>query len=272
MKGDIIMASDKAFQDEINSFNKLKKMLANSTAFQAPAGADAGFPDFGFTLMLPNKKINLHIEYKNAHTAQMGSMRDWIFDGSKYHSNDKNSEQKQELLTIMNNTPDAIKNGKRLLSDLQKHFSSQVKSIYSGAMTVIKDNVTRKAAAKNFANNTKNYQIANIANSSLGDKILTHYKTKFKKSSSKFRADGHVLIMMIKDEMWYVDKTNVSDVEMKMIAASLGIKSLNKLSGLVAALEVRIQPRGLNSAKPASIDVMASYRLKGKPSGGQKVI
>lgn len=266
------MASDKAFQDEINSFNKLKKMLANSTAFQAPAGADAGFPDFGFTLMLPNKKINLHIEYKNSHTAQMGSMRDWIFDGNKYYTNDKNSEQKQELLTIMNNTPDAIKNGKRLLSDLQKHFSSQVKSIYSGAMTVIKDNVTRKAAAKNFANSTKNYQIANIANSTLGDKILTHYKTKFKKSSSKFRADGHVLIMMIKDEMWYVDKTSVSDAEMKIIAASLGIKSLNKLSGLVAALEVRIQPRGLNSDKPASIDVMASYRLKGKPSGGQKVI
>ena len=44
------MASDKAFQDEINSFNKLKKMLANSTAFQAPAGADAGFPDFGFLI------------------------------------------------------------------------------------------------------------------------------------------------------------------------------------------------------------------------------
>ena len=267
------MASDKAFQDEINSFNKLKKMLGNATVFQAPAGADAGFPDFGFTLMMPKKKINLHIEYKNAHTAQMGSMRDWIFDGKKFYTNDKNSEQKQELLTIMNNTNTAVANGKRLLADLQKHFSSEVKSIYSGAMTVIKDNVTRKAAAKNFANSTKNYQIANIANSTLGDKILTHYKTKFKKSSSKFRADGHVLIMMIKDEMWYVDKSNtVTDADMKMIASFLGIKNLNKLSDLVAALEVRIQPRGLNSDKPASIDVMASYRLKGKPTNGQKLI
>jgi len=267
------MASDKAFQDEINAFNKLQKMLKNAIAFQKPAGADAGFPDFGFTLLLPNKKINLHIEYKNAHTAQMGSMRDWIFDGTKYYTKDKNSEQKQELLTIMNKTPDAIKNGKRLLSDLQKHFSSEVKSIYSGAMTVIKDNVTRKAAAKNFANRTKNYQIANIVNSTLGDKILTHYKSKFKKTSAKFRADDHVLIMMIKDEMWYVDKTGgVTEADMKMIASFLGIKSLNKLGGLVAALEVRIQPRGLNSDKPASIDVMASYRLKGKPSGGQKVI
>jgi hypothetical protein len=267
------MASDKAFQDEINAFNKLKNMLGSAIVFQAPAGADAGFPDFGFTLILPNKKINLHIEYKNAHTAQMGSMRDWVFDGNKYYTNDKNSEQKQELLTIMNNTPDAIKNGKRLLSDLQKYFSSQVKSIYSGAMTVIKDNVARKAAAKNFANSTKNYQIANIANSTLGDKILTHYKSKFKKSSTKFSANGHVLIMMIKDEMWYVDKSSsVTDADIKMIASFLGIKSLNKLNGLVAALEVRIQPRGLNSDKPASIDVMASYRLKGKPTGGQKVI
>lgn len=267
------MASDKAFQDEINSFDKLKKLLGNAVAFQEPAGADAGFPDFGFTLILPKKKINLHIEYKNAHTAQMGSMRDWIFDGEKFYTNDKNSEQKQELLAIMNNTPTAVANGKRLLTDLQKHFSGEVKSIYSGAMSVIKDKAARKAAAKNFANSTKNYQIANIANSTLGDKILTHYKTKFKKSKEKHRADGHVLIMMIKDEMWYVDKsTSVTDADMKMIASFLGITSLNKLTGLVAALEVRIQPRGLNSDKPASIDVMASYRLKGKPINGKKVI
>ena len=49
--------------------------------------------------------------------------------------------------------------------------------------------------------------------------------------------------------------------------------SLNQLRGLTAQLECRIQPRGLTSkgAKPTSIDVMASYRLKGRPQGGVKV-
>jgi hypothetical protein len=268
------VASDKAFQDEINAFAKLDKKLGNvATAFQRPAGADAGFPDFGFTITLPSKKIDLHIEYKNAHTAQMGSMRDWIFDGQKFYTNDNKSEQKQELLAIMNNTSAAISNGKRLLADLKQYFSSEIKSIYSGAMTVIKDNVARKAAAQNFASKTKNYQIANIADRSLGDKILGHYKNKFKKSRNAGRAQGHMLIMMIKDEMWYVDTFgSVSAEDMKIIASYLGTSKLNKLGNLVAALEVRIQPRGLNSAKPASIDVMASYRLKGRPSGGTKVI
>jgi len=45
------------------------------------------------------------------------------------------------------------------------------------------------------------------------------------------------------------------------------------MSGLSANLEVRIQPRGLNSPnKHASIDVMASFRLGGAPGAGVKVL
>ncbi len=76
------MASDKAFRDEEAAYNALKKKLGSTAVtFQEPAGADAGFPDFGFTLSLPMGKVDLHIEYKNSSTAQMGSMRDWIFNG-----------------------------------------------------------------------------------------------------------------------------------------------------------------------------------------------
>jgi hypothetical protein len=79
--------------------------------------------------------------------------------------------------------------------------------------------------------------------------------------------------MMIKDELWYVDKIGVDDITMSQIAGLLGVSSINKLSGLTANLEVRIQPRGLNSpGKPVSIDVMASFRLKGKPASGVTVI
>lgn len=268
------MASDRAFRDEEAAYKAIKKKLGETAAvFQSPAGAAAGFPDFGFVVTMPMGKVALHIEYKNSSTAQMGSMRDWIFDGSQFSTNDKNNEEKKDLIYIMNNTSTAISNGKRLLKDLQTYCTKDIKSISSGSLTIIKDQTLRKAALSTFAKETQNYQIANITDTSLGNGIISHYKNKFKKSKGAVSAKGHVLLMMIKDELWYVDKTGVDDATMNQIANTLGVKSINKLTGLTANLEVRIQPRGLNSpSKPASIDVMASFRLKGKPASGVTVI
>jgi len=269
------MASSKAFEDEKNAFRKISSILGDSSKpFQEPAGADAGFPDFGFTTTIANKKIDLHIEYKNSHTAQMGSMRDWRFDGRVFSTPDTESEQKQELITLMNGTQSAVANGQRLLKDLQKYFSPEVKEIYSGSLTVIKEKSQRWALTKNFADNTRDYQIANIADTSLGNKIIQHYKTKFSKSKNTARARGHILMMMIKDEIWLMDTSGeVSIKDKETIAGLFGVNKINQLSGLTAALEVRIQPRGLSTpGKPTSIDVMASYRLKGKPVNGAKII
>ena len=268
------MASDKAFRDEEAAYKALKKKLGDAAKeFQEPAGADSGFPDFGFTLSLPMGKVDLHIEYKNSSTAQMGSMRDWIFNGDSFSTNDKNNEEKDDLIYIMNNTQIAIANGKRLLKDLQTYATKDIKTISSGSMTIIKDQALRRAALVSFANNTKNYQIANISDTTLGNGIITHYKKKFSKSKNNTRAKGHVLLMMIKNEIWYIDKSGVDDATMKQISSLLGVRAINKLSGLTANLEVRIQPRGLSSPnKPVSIDVMASFRLKGKPTSGVAVI
>jgi len=269
------MASSKAFQDEIDAYKKVKTMLRSSgSPFQEPAGADAGFPDFGFTVDVDGTSYDLHIEYKNSHTAQMGSMRDWLFNGSRYYTKDIASEQKQELISLMNNTPIAVTNGKRLLKDLKDHFSPEVKEIYSGSLTVVKDKMQRRVLTQNFADNTRDYQIANIASPTLGTKIVGHYKNKFKKSMVRGRADGHILMMMIKDELWWVDKTStVSQKDINAVAGLFGVSRINKLQGLTAQLEVRIQPRGLSSqTKPTSIDVMASYRLKGKPTSGTRII
>lgn len=267
--------ADKAFQDEIDAFKKVQKILGKkATVFQEPAGADAGFPDFGFTVNLGDKKIDCHIEYKNSPTAQMGSMRDWHFNGTKFATPDTQSNQKQELIEIMNNTPLAIQNGKRLLNDLKKHFSSDVKTLYSGSLTVVKDKMQRRVLTENFAKNTHDYQIANISDTTMGNRILTHYKKKFAKSRVTGRAQGHVLMMMIKDQLWYIDTYGrVTNNDLADLATLFGVGKLNKLGGLTAGLEVRIQPRGLTSpGKPTSIDVMASFRLKGRPSGGAKVI
>jgi hypothetical protein len=269
------VASNKAFQDEINAYKVLAKRLKDvGTAFQEPAGADAGFPDFGFTVNIGTKAIDCHIEYKNSHTAQMGSMRDWRFDNKEFSTPDVNSEQKQELIAYMNATPSAKKEAKRLLKDLKTYFHKDVKEIYSGCLSIVKDKGTRHALAHNFAENTRDYQIANIANAQMGDKIITHYKNKFKKVMVKGRAKGHVLMMMIKDELWYVDTAgSVTKSDLATLATMFGATELKKMKSLTAALEVRIQPRGLtNPNKPASIDVMASFRLKGKPTGGAKIL
>lgn len=268
------MVSDKAFRDEEAAYKAIKKKLGDTASvFQSPAGAAAGFPDFGFVVSGPMGKVSLHIEYKNSATAQMGSMRDWVFDGLTFSTNDKKSEEKKDLIYIMNNTQTAITNGKRLLKDLQTHCTKDIKSISSGSMTVIKDQALRRAALTTFVKETRNYQIANITDTALGAGIISHYKNKFKKSKNDVSAKGHVLLIMIKDELWYVDKIGVDDATMSQIAGLLGVNSINKLSGLTANLEVRIQPRGLNSpGKPVSIDVMANFRLKGKPTSGVKVI
>lgn len=265
--------SAKAEAAEKEAFVKIGKKL-NGTAIVSPAGFDAGFPDFGYRVVLATgKKVDIHFEYKADYKAQMGSMRDWIFDGTKFRTNDSKSESKQELLAVMNNTPKAIENAKRLLSDLKQHFSPDVKYLFSGSLTVIADKEQRRRATENFAAKTANYQIAAITDAQMGKKIVDHYKTKFHKNL-KQGSQASILMMMLKDKVWLVDTTGaITANEINELAQRLGLKSFDKLNNLTAKLEVRIQPRGLNSpTKPTSIDVMASFRLAQPPSGGGKVI
>lgn len=273
-------AADKAFQAEIAAFKALQKKTEGvATAFQEPAGADAGFPDFGFAFNMPSgKKIDVHIEYKASHTAQMGSMRDWRFDGRQFSTADTKSEQKAELIALMNDTTTAVQNGKAILKDLQTHFHHTVTEISSGCLSVIKDKVARRKYLDNYvAKKSKDYVIANINSSTLGDKIITHYENKFAKSR-RSGVQGSILAMMIDKEIWFV-KTHgaVTSDDILTISGFMGAQnSIKNLGNLTAKLECRIQPRGLSAPisnpKPVSIDVMASYRLQGKPSGGTKII
>lgn len=258
---------------EVRAFKKLGEKLTGSKVLVSPAGFDAGFPDFAYRITTSTGKvIDLHFEYKADYLAQMGSMRDWSFDGNEFSTPDVKSESKQELIAVMNNTPEAIQNGKRLLNDLKKYFDPSVTRIYSGSLTVVKDKDTRKALAREFAANTKNYQIAAIKDDSMGDKIITHYTNKFSKNL-KSGSRGSILFMMLKDTVWMVDHIgDITNADLIQVAEKLGLNKLDKIRGLSAKLEVRIQPRGLNSAKPASIDTMASFRLAAIPRLGGKII
>lgn len=266
--------SAKAQQAEDAAFKQVGKLL-QGLPIVSPAGFDAGFPDFAFRVdTVSGGTIDLHFEYKANDKAQMGSMRDWIFDGKQFVNKDPSNEDKNDLIALMNSDRNAITNGKRLLKDLQTYFDPKVKSIYSGALSIIRDKKERFIKTQAFAQGTDNYQIAKVSNAQLGGKIVSHYKTKFKKNL-KGGSKGSILFMMLKDKVWIVDTSgSVSSETMKEIADLMNVPSFSVMKNLKAQLEVRIQPRGLNSkgAKPTSIDVMASFRLGGAPSGGSKII
>ena len=264
--------SSNAAAAEIAAFKKVQKALNKSHAFAEPAGFDAGFPDFGFRVMVGGKKVDLHIEYKADAKAQMGSMRDWVFDGTKFMTPTPANEEKSDLIDIMNTAPEAIKNAKRLLSDLKKFADPKINMIYSGTMTIEKDKEKRREKLVNFAKETSSYQIAKISNTTLGAAVITHYKKKFKKSR-KSDADASALLMMIGNKVWLVDKTPSFNAGVeKEIATYFGATKIPSIGPISAALEVRIQPRGLSApGKPVSIDVMASFRLSSTISGGMDV-
>ena len=266
-------ASNQAMQAEIDAFRKIKKQLGNPEAFAEPAGFATGFPDFGFRLMVNKKNIDVHIEYKADPKAQMGSMRDWMFDGRVFSTNDKESSDKETLISVMNASPECKKNGVRLLTDMKTYFDKRVSKIYSGMLTVENDKKLRRAKLLTFTQNTANYQLAKIENATLGQKILDHYSAKFKKVQRN-DADHSILIMMIGKEIWFLEESgNASAEEKKMVSEKFGVQTIAVMNALKANLEVRIQPRGLSAPdKPVSIDVMASFRLAGKPSSGTVVI
>jgi len=271
-------ATNKAFQDEIKAFKSLDKKYKDAKAFQEPMGADTGFPDFGFEFNINGRPIDVHIEYKNSYTAQMGSMRDWRFNGKEFYTPDKESNQKSELIFLMNSSPVAISNGKRILSDLKTYFNPNVKEISSSSLTVIKDKHSRRICLEKFAEKTQNYVIANLNDPSLGLHIIRHYKKKFENARRKRGSPPSVLGFLMKDEFWIIDTASVNSQELKDLSLRMESSApFRKLNGIGARLEVRVQPRGLSSPlgpnmKPSSLDVMANFRLTGKPSAGTKIL
>lgn len=266
-------ASNKAEQAEKQAYEQLSKKLGKPEAFAEPAGFATGFPDFGFRLFVDKKAVDVHIEYKADPKAQMGSMRDWSFDGKRFTTNDKESTDKETLISVMNASADCVKNGQRLLKDAQTYFDPRVKRIYSGMLTVEGDKQARRAKLLRFTHNTDNYQLAKIENATLGQKILDHYHAKFHKAI-RSDADHSILMMMIGKELWFVEEKGALAASSKLkVAQQFGVQNIPVLSQLKANLEVRIQPRGLSAPdKPVSIDVMASFRLAGRPSAGVTVI
>lgn len=252
-----------ADESEKAAFKKVRDMLGNPEVFVEPRGSDQGFPDFGFGVQIGKKKIDIHIEYKANSKAQMGSMRDWRYK-REFYTNDTNNAEKETLLAIMNASKDAKKNADRLLADFKnpKAFGSKLEEISSGMLSIEPNKEKRRAKLLSFIAITDNYQIAKINNTELGKGVIAHYKKKFKKAQ-RSGVDGSILLMMIDNDIYLIEKNNVTDPEMVKIQKFFK-GTIPIMSSLQAALEVRIQPRHVDKTdKQVTIDVMANFRLAG---------
>ena len=263
---EFISESEAADAKERSAFVSVGRALKplNARAFVKPMGSDAGFPDFGFSWTDDDgAPYDMHIEYKMNSRAQMGSMRDWRFNGSHFYTPDTKNESKQELIYMMNGDRTAISNGKRLLKDFRTVFCNGIHEISSGMLSGIKDKALRRELLEQFVELTNNYVVAKVENDVLGKKILDHYTAKFAKVRRGRNSSG--LFFMVDNQLYHIAGDAPNQL---MSTLGGGIPHIGKLA---AKLEVRIQPRGLttpNKSKPVSIDVMASFRLSGKLQKG----
>ena len=265
--------STNADVQEAKMFARIKGLLGNPDVYAMPAGSDQKFPDFGFNVNLNGKMFCVQFEYKLNSKAQMGSMRDWVFDGNEFTANNI-TDEKEVLLYAMNHSAKCVKRGKEILKEFQTYANKNIKSIYSGMLTFEKDSKKRKAMLLNYIHGKKtDYQLAKVADQALGDIIIDLYRAKFNKSLNRQANGGNILFMVIGEQIYYVEKTSgVKQADVDAFAKYFGVNKIVKLDNLSASLEVRIQPRHVDKdTKPVSIDVMANLRLNGLSSTGTKV-
>ena len=279
-----------ADQKEIEAFYAINQILDNDSptnyAFVTPRGSDTGFPDFGFNVRTSNgKSIDVHIEFKKDAAAYMGSMRDWVFDGTKYRSGDRaiDDADKELMILAMNNNPTIVAGGKRLLKafdDAAKQHGLRVSELANYTLARLappKERKLRQAVAQEVKNNHLQ-QIGSIKGG-FGSTIIDFYNKKFKKAI-RSSADGSILLFMIKDRVWLMNKDgNVNDEDIKEVARKFGVRDFDSRnfnrSSIDADLEVRISIRKAEDLfKQPFIDVRAGMKMRrqSSPRGGTKLI
>lgn len=271
-----------AFEKEVEAFRALERVFGyDSPAIVAPQGAGAGFPDFAFRTRVPSgKTIDVHFEFKKDNKAQMSSMRDWIFDGSKFTTKAIDDVDKELMLQSMNNNSEIMSNAKRLykdFNDVAKEMGyGKVPVLSSGLLSSIsRDFKERKEFTKAVIGKTDKQQMGSVKGG-FGQSLINFYKKKFRKNISR-NSDGSIFLFMIKDRVWLVDTIgNVDQKDIDQVARKLGHRKIDdrmNASNIDANLEVRLSIRpGSTPISKAKIDPQAAMRLSKSPPGGTRII
>lgn len=247
-----------AYKDESQAYRLLK--AEGFETFMEPAGAGKGFPDFGLRAYIDDQVVDVHVEFKQDRFAQMGSMRDWVFDGETFATRNPD-DTKDMLVKVMQDSKECVASAKRMLATFQEHCDPRIHSISGGMLGVIRDTAERRTKLDAFADHCDNYAIARISSEELGRGMIDFYKTKFVPNGD---ADTSLLVLMLGNEMYLVDRKGrrMRASVQEELYDMLGVDDLPMIVPPVAQLEVRIQPWGLTTAKAVRVDTMASFRIK----------
>lgn len=255
-----------AHKDERIAYRRLKKR-GNFKSFATPSGASADFPDFGLRTTIDDIVIDLHFEYKQSRYAQMGSMRDWVFDGEQFTSPADNDDTKHMMLLAMNSSPECIRSAQDMLLQFQQYCDADISFIGGAMLNHIKDMDERRAKLDAFKTAVSSFTIANIKGEDLGEAMMNHYRSKFE---PRPKADVSYLLMIIGNQIYVVERDGPAlqaDTK-KKLCDLIGCDSLPNMQPPTASLEVRVQPIGIGGGR-AKIDPMASFRLKSITPGGR---
>lgn len=233
--------------------------------WQSPAGDANIFPDIGASIELPSGLLNVHIEIKQSKNDQMGSIRNWTFDGSRFDATHYENPNTRIIIDMLNDDPVAVGNAKRMMKELNKFFDKKIHLLSSGCLSVVTDKKERYERLKAF-NESKsvNTMILSRTGPDVGTMIIKHYKKKYKP-----KGDGdNVLAMVMGNEMFLVKTHKVPSSDMlRELADALELEDEIPFipSSFEGGIEVRVQPRHMSKkgASPVTLDTMANLRGKG---------
>lgn len=247
-----------AYKDERTAYRLFK--AEGFETFTKPSGASKGFPDFGLRTCINDQVVDVHVEYKQDRYAQMGSMRDWAFDGERFSTRSPD-DIKDLMISTMQSSPACVTGAKQMLNRFQKYCSKDITAINGGMLSVINNLHDRRTKLEYFARQCDSYAIARISSDKLGQALIDYYRNKFTPNAD---ANTSLLVLMMGNHMYLVDRKGR---KMKASVAEelydmLGVDDLPIIAPPVAQLEVRIQPWGLTNGKAVRVDTMASFRIK----------
>lgn len=251
-----------ALAAEKAAFKKIGE-LTGGVVFQKPAGFDGGFPDFGYTVTIDGKDIDLYFEYKMDDNAQMSGISTWSYKNNTFYTN-RTDDEAQTIINLMRRDQGVKKNAQSILDIVKGLLGRKIGVTFdSGCLGANKRKLIKQFDELVAGNKV----LGTIKSSMLGNTFKNIYINKYKKAKST-RSNDSVLLMMIDNKIWMLDKDGVTIDELKKIRKMLDNKSqtIPAMRSVTCTLGVRIITRS-----NGSIETKALLKLANKVSSNLTV-
>lgn len=252
----------RALAEEKSAFEKIGK-LTGGTSFQDPAGFDGGFPDFGYTVTIDGQDIDLYFEYKMDDNAQMSGISTWSYKNNTFYTTRKDDEA-QTIINLMRRDQGLKKNAQYMVDIVKGLLGRKIGVEFnSGCLGTNKIRLI-----KDFDKLVEGRKVLGTIKSTMLGKVFKNiYINKYKKAKIG-RPNPSILLMMIDNKIWMLDKDGVTTNQIKMVRKMLDNKSqsIPAMRSVTCTLGVRIIPRS-----NGSIETKALLKLTNKVSSNLTV-